>query len=323
MKKLWLLCVLLLAALAFAQALPGQANGRVSRRASVSPTVQGATAAPSTPATGSTAWDFLPDAGWSQFPMRVDSFLGNVPVGVLDQFASSANTWEVQCWRMPGYNGSTATYNTTAYLGTSWSSFGSWSSSSIVGRIWWVQSAQAGGANAVGSLIEPFGGPWRGNTAGAGGFVWWMRAGIHTATANSKWFFGLQTAGSGFTSAEPTDLANTAYFGCKNFNSPDQNLNICSNDNVGQATCADLGTNFPCRSNDAVYDFWLAAAPNGSTILWAIQRLDVTFVADGVLSSDLPQNTVQLRWMAETNSADGGGTGSVGYFHGTCVAIGL
>lgn len=116
--------------------------------------------------------------------------------------------------------------------------------------------------------------------------------GLDTTVATQRFFAGLGGAVAVHAPAtEPSADTNTVYFGC---DSTEANLAICSNDNAGSATCTTLGADFPCRTNGAVYNLQLWAAPNASAVSYAIERLDVAKYATGTVSSDLPQNTVAL-----------------------------
>ena len=109
------------------------------------------------------------------------------------------------------------------------------------------------------------------------------------------------------------------YFGCNN---GDSNLSICSNDNSGTATCNTLGASFPCTTSGAWYDFWLAAAPNDSSIKYRVDRLDSAASTSGSVTSDLPRNTVQMNWQEFGDTADGGQAIVLGFF-GVCFAANL
>lgn len=167
----------------------------------------------------------------------------------------------------------------------------SWSSATLKGRVPRIRYTPTGGAD--GGTYQPVT-AWRGNAAGAGGFAWWAEWGLGgTVNVNERVIVGLAAAPS-TVGTSPNTKADTVYFGCNT----DDNLQICSNDNVGSATCSDLGVNFPCANGAAqntLFRSAIWAAPNGSTISWAIERLDAgPYTANGTLSSDLPRNTVQL-----------------------------
>jgi hypothetical protein len=116
------------------------------------------------------------------------------------------------------------------------------------------------------------------------------------------------------------------YFGS---NSADTNLSICANDNVTTATCTDLGASFPTKLQGAAYDLFIWAAPNASSIGYAISRLDSAASTYGTISNnqadggtDLPRNTVPLGYdifMAN------GATASIGrlWFAGVVVCSNL
>lgn len=267
---------------------------------------------------------WAPDTAFPGIPFQIDGAFGAIPLGILTNFGqgTAANTWTFYCARMPNYNVSPVGTNGTALTATQWNSFGGWTNAGLINRIPWVQTSQGGSANAVGSLIQPNKGPWRGNTAGAGGFLLWTRVALHLANLHTRYMFGLQATLGAFNN-EPSVVTNTVYFGADNGASGQTTMHVCSNDTSGSATCTDLGSNYPTTTADAIYDLWLAAAPNSSTIEYYINRLDVANSTQGTISSDLPQNTVQLSFIAEVNVADGGvvgGSGATTYFNGMCLA---
>lgn len=280
----------------------------------------------SAPSAGTgTTQDWAPATTVPGIPFRVDGTFGTIPEGVLEVFGegASGSNWQYQCGQVAQAGATTLTMtNGPAVTAGAWSSTVTWANTSLLARIPWIRGGASGVANATGSLIQTGIVAWRGNAAGAGGFIFWTRAALHLANSagHTRWMFGLQNLTSAWVN-EPSVVTDDVYFGADNGQTT---LHICSNDNAGSATCTDLGSNYPTTTNDAIYDMWLWAPPNGSTIGWYINRLDVANTTNGTISSDLPRNTVQLTFTAEVNTADGGSTnpsgGPIGYLNGYCLA---
>jgi hypothetical protein len=284
--------------------------------------VTGELAHPTAPAAGALHYDWVPDAGFVQFPFTSDAFMGAaVPHGILDAFTTGqgGSNWTWQCSRTVANNIATLYGQAPGQVG--WGSAGpAWSSANLLGRINWESGSSGTVATSGQSLNEGTAATvWRGNTAGAGGFIFWTRVALHTTGPHERLFFGLQTT-TAFGNVEPSSLSDAVYFGADNgAGGTSANFQVCSNDNSGSATCNDLGSNFPTQTSDAIYDFWLVAGPNASGIAYYAQRLDSEGVATGLLTQDLPRNTIQLRWLDQLGPADGG-VSLVGYFHAACLA---
>jgi hypothetical protein len=133
-----------------------------------------------------------------------------------------------------------------------------------------------------------------GSAAGFGGFHVSFRWAIDIfASVTKRQMVGLFNQTTALGTGDPSANTNCVYVGCDDTQTT---LRVMSNDNVGTATQAkDLGANFPSTSvRAACFEFHLWCLPNASTINWAIQRLDANFSDFGVISSDLPQNSVFL-----------------------------
>jgi hypothetical protein len=265
---------------------------------------------PSAPSAGVTHFDYALDGGWPPLPGIIDSNFGiSMQLGALSQFpAFDTSTWLQQCARPAYYN--TNTINTLFMPAPSTTGSAAaavaWDAGAWVGRQNWIAYTTLTSANAsTGVKNSSTSGSefiWRGNTAGAGGFIVWMRWGLETAgNANrvaAGLFDDLSFIGS---SAEPSSMLNSVYFGCDRGES---NLSICSNDGTASATCSTLGGSFPCTTNGAMYDIWLAAPPNASYVNWYIRRWDSAAEASGRLTSDLPVTFAQLNWQLWQNTAN-------------------
>lgn len=190
-----------------------------------------------------------------------------------------------------------------------------WASTDERTRHAWVQYPSATTASSSAGVRANADVMWRGNAAGLGGWYWWAAVNIVTTTANQRVFMGLKDSTAVITATtNPSASLDTVYFGC---DAAQTTLRICSNDNAGAATCADLGANFPCTTANIAYDVALWAAPNGSSIGYYIRRLVGGQTASGTLSSDLPRNTVALGWDLWINNG-GTAAASTMQFGGTC-----
>lgn len=135
---------------------------------------------------------------------------------------------------------------------------------------------------------------WRGDAAGLGGFFLAIRFGCSSAVAGQRLIVGLTSSTSATaTTQSPSSLTSCVFVGN---DAGDANLQIMHNDASGTCTKVDLGANFPVPSsaNNAMYELILFAAPNGSTIGWRVQRLDVAQINAGTISTDLPPSTTFL-----------------------------
>jgi hypothetical protein len=171
-----------------------------------------------------------------------------------------------------------------------------------------IGTVGASGNNQSAGYRLPTKTTWRGDATGAGGFVIWQRAYIASAANGQRFFAGLAAQTTALTAAaDPDATPDTVYVGC---NQGQSTLRVMSNDNSGNATeTADLGSNFPCTTNGAGYDFWLAARPDDTSISYYVERLDtVVTPASGTITTDLPRNTLQLAPQVWINNGSDGGT---------------
>lgn len=283
-------------------------------------------AAPTTPTVvQGTSFMFAADSGFPAVSAVVDGFTGLViPDGMFSFFGHYGATvnWDVSCALVESWgfnniayvpNGS-LTAQTSGTVGNK-----SWANTSLYTRSKVVTYVTAASTNTAAFVKAPASAQltmWRGNSAGAGGFLWWARASMDDTFANSRTAMGLFNAASLVATNDPNVATDSVYFGC---NSGDSNLSICSNDNSGTATCNTLGASFPCTTDGAFYDFWFAAAPNGGEILWAITRLDSAAGTGGRLSADLPRNTVGLQWYTYLNTGSAATSIKLGFL-GECTA---
>jgi hypothetical protein len=190
-----------------------------------------------------------------------------------------------------------------------------WAASPQSARLPHVRSLASGvpllGFNEAGPA-----GAWRGTSAGLGGFIFyatWASSQVDTSVREAV---GLAAAPTTINTTNPQTRANVAYFGC----TAQANMQFCSNDATGSATCTDLGTNFPCNTQASqLYSGAIWAAPNASSLSWAITRLDAgPYTVSNTVSAaaDLPANNVSLGWQAMVQGT--GGTSGIDLY-GACL----
>ncbi len=271
-------------------------------------TVPAAANPPAAPTgTNVTTYPWAFDAGFPPVQSTIDSFWSTqMPVGLFAPLylIGPNQNWDVQCHWTQGWGTNTVlqyragsapqtvgSLNSNAFATTnlySRSRVNTYTTSGAVNLSAGVR-VQANAQNA-----------WRGNTAGAGGFLFWIRSAMQDTAANTRWAAGIFNTTSALTATtDPNVVTDAVYFGC---NAGDSNLSICSNDNSGTATCAPLGASFPCTTDGAWYDYWITAPPNAAFINWGIQRIDTGVSASGQLTADLPRNTVTLNWQTWGNT---------------------
>ena len=135
-----------------------------------------------------------------------------------------------------------------------------------------------------------------GDVAGVGGFTLVFTFGIAdaAAVANARMFVGVRGSSTAIANVEPSSLTNIIGVGC---DAGGTNLEIMHNDGSGAATTIDLGATFPTNTQSAdVYRLALYAAPNGSTVSYAVARISTPAQAPatGTISTDLPSGSTLL-----------------------------
>lgn len=277
------------------------------------PLVVAETSIPSPPAAKALHFDLaVGDAGFV-FPVTLDSmFTVPVPVGIRSLWASHSTSFTLhyQSHFLSIWGGGSATVvnngtNQALTFDNTSTNTNAWDATSWKGRQKTTGLTSGATGNSIASIRDSNNHSWLGNTAGAGGFLFRLRTCIASANTHQRSFFGLANQASEFTATlEPSQLTNTIYFGCDNAQTT---LRVCSNDNSGSATCStNLGASFPCQTSGACYDFWLEAKPNASSVHWYVERLDSAALNEGDITSDLPQNSVQLSMHSYMNTADAG-----------------
>jgi hypothetical protein len=276
---------------------------------------------------------FTPDSGFPGIPLTVDGFMGlPIPTGLIGAFVTGAGgeDWHVTCTRSQGWGAGTQNVvymeDLPTVLGNT--TVPAWASTSRFERQRRTKQALAGTINTSCGLRGAKELAWRGNAAGAGGWLSWQRAGFEFADAGARMAIGMFNKTTAFSaSADPDAELDDVYAGC---NKGQTTLHVCSNDNSGTATCSDLGASFPCVSitgagdtnahYNVFYDVVFAAAPNASVINYYVKRLDSAAEASGAISSDLPRNTVQMGWQVWANTGSWNGPVDSTFFFECVVA---
>jgi len=294
---------------------------------SMSSTSTTTTTTPSTPAAGSVTSYYLGfDGGFPAIPFTVDGVFGiGIPVGAIGSFFTNfgtASNWFTSCHRLGNFNSTVIhSYNGPAPLQNGGGTGMVWATTNFTTRNMRFENSAGAGINISAGIRQAIDVAWMGDGAGRGGWIFWTRVLINMSLAGQRFAVGLFDQTSLLTSTtDPNTATDSVYFGC---NSGDTNLSICSNDNIGTATCTTLGASYPCTTVGAFYDFWLAAAPNASSVSYFIERLDSAASTGASVTGDLPRNVVQLSWQNWINT--GPTTSGVAriQFTGACLASNL
>ncbi len=221
------------------------------------------------------------------------------------------------------YNWNSGTYYTLNHgpvnpIGTA--SASPWDAGTYLGRVPTMLTISGGSVNVGAGLTMGTGTQeniWRGNSAGAGGFLIWFGFGLADTKATSRTWIGLFDAVPTVTlSADPSAALNSIYIGC---DAADTELKACSNDGSGTATCSpSLGASFPCNTDGATYDVWFWAKPNADSVEYYIERLDTPATASGSMTSDLPSKVALLNWQAILGTGSSNGTAVRSTIRGIC-----
>lgn len=218
----------------------------------------------------------------------------------------------------------------TVWGGLSWTGFGS-SQAAVTPTIGgsYHQTLPGTATRTTSTVDNSAAGVYTGSTAffrgvndggsyAAGGYLLLLRAGIGSSDANQRAFFGMHSASAAIGGVDPSSLTNVVYIGCDAANA---NLQACSNDASGSATCTDLGASFPCKSY-GFYDVWICAPPSASTIGYYLRRRDVPAEVAGTISSNLPSGGIFVYPQAWVSNGPSGGTAAIevdqGYY---CLSL--
>ena len=272
---------------------------------------------PSAPSSGSLAFDL--SGAPVALAARVDSFMGLpapvgyfrdgplVPIGTKANWSSCVSHPSV--WNSTSFDVNDGCPSTALTTEGSTASGGGWASTNFTTRQRRVGLTTSVNSTYVG-VHRGTADVWIGNAAGIGGFEMWARTFNATRVSGDAMFVGLAATTSTLaTGSKPSQQVNSVYVGC---DASDTNLNVCSNDNSGSATCNSLGSSFPCRTGGAIYDVWIASPPNGllpdagTGLGYYVERLDSPATAGGTITSDLPSNAIQLSMHVSISGPDAG-----------------
>lgn len=224
------------------------------------------------------------------------------PVGRIRELQHSLHGRNVGFVNVANQNGTTVNTHGLALavgtgtpLGTTLTGRNTFAAGTKVGT---VRKVAAVGAAAVssGALYATSSNQYatRGSASGVGGFFFSTIFGVAVMTANARGFFGVATAASLTTHALTSGALSTLLdsFGI-GFDAGDANFSLVYNDNSGSANKVDLGSNFAV-ANDTVWELILACKPNDTNVYYYVRNVLTGNVTGGVVSTDLPRNSVGL-----------------------------
>jgi hypothetical protein len=112
-----------------------------------------------------------------------------------------------------------------------------------------------------------------------------------TIATGQALYVGIQQIG-GSAAGDPSAQLHTLYMGC---DASQANLQVCSNDGSGTATCTDLGASFPCKvASETGYDFAVHRVKGTSNFRYIVKKHDGT-TSRGTITADLPSGNIRLR----------------------------
>lgn len=127
-------------------------------------------------------------------------------------------------------------------------------------------------------------------TSALGGFLFYCRFCFETQGATQRSFIGLYGTLGDIGNVSPDSLVNMIGFGN---NSSDTQLHVYTNDGSGTATHTALGASFPLNTT-GIYNVFLFCTGNSAQIEYLVTLANTGGVARGVLTTNLPVNTVLL-----------------------------
>jgi hypothetical protein len=183
-------------------------------------------------------------------------------------------------------------------------------SGSLGDSIPFLSYVTAAGAGSGSQVHHPRDFCYLGNASGRGGFTFSLRFRMESANspANFRCFFGL-FARVTIGNVEPDTLLDLIGVGSK---AGDANLSLINNDNAGTATVTTLGANFPAKTTDNVYELVLTSVANSGTISYTLTDMGTGNQATGSVSSNIPNNTTFLSWVAWCNNGSTASAASMG-----------
>jgi hypothetical protein len=154
----------------------------------------------------------------------------------------------------------------------------------------------------------------RGPSVEIGGFSWWSRFSKITPAFNGgvAWHNGLGGyAQFGINCERPTTRRfDGMMFLCEDGGM--QKVHLCSCNDAGRS-CTDTGANFPCGQHalgdagfEMFYDVTLTAPPAVESVSYTIKNLTTGAEGGGVITQNLPRNTVMLQWDMGLCNVDSG-----------------
>ena len=108
--------------------------------------------------------------------------------------------------------------------------------------------------------------------------------------------------------------------------SSDSNLQIMHNDGTGTATKIDLGANFPSNrtsgaASTTIYSITLYNPPASSTVYYKVLNKETGNVAEGSLTTNLPDSSTGLNYFGARTMGSGGGLTNSGQYD--CYQLGV
>lgn len=216
-------------------------------------------------------------------------------------------------WWQPVGNGSTALgimgFSAMTLSSTSITSR-TLASSSLRESIPYAAYPTGAGAGSSAQVHHPQNLWYLGNAADRGGFTVAIRFCLESASspANQRSFFGMMPAGA-IGNVEPDTLVNVIGIGAL---AGDANFSVIHNDGSGTATKVALGSNFPARATDYVYELTLDSVANSGVVSYSLLCCDTGNEATGTISSDLPSNTTFLSVAAWINNGSTASAAAMG-----------
>jgi hypothetical protein len=109
-----------------------------------------------------------------------------------------------------------------------------------------------------------------GNAAGIGGFHYIARAGIAAFQTTASVFVGMHTGTAAIGNIELTAIRTAVGFGVN----PGTNNWVVFSANTTAAATIDLGSGFPCNTNNTdMYEFMMFAKPNSATVTYRVVNI--------------------------------------------------
>lgn len=219
--------------------------------------------------------------------------------GTVTDLQAAMATSRIYMWINPGAGGTMQAFGGTANFGTATNRSVTFTNYFSSLRRQGFLTANTANANNSARGFGLF--AFIGNAPKMGGFhnVW--RVGVSAYHVEARAFIGLGGANSSYGSVSPSSRVDCLFFG---FDPGDTNWQIFHNDSVGTPTKIDLGSNFPCNTNNIDFmEFSLFSAPGSAVVGWSAKNLTTGLMSSGVLSTDLPINVLLQPHLSVANGA--------------------